>query len=528
MGIVGVGVDFGTFNTKISIVREESPTPILLPLEKAGKKIRDKEGIISSIVTKDGKIGKEAKFDWIKGKEAYTRFKLGIGKDKNEEERAVIFLSQLYKVLVEEIGEESLKKAKITVPNLWNSEKNEIIRDIFKDSGFKLSESGLVLLPEPQASAIYYIYNVNRKISVKNRMLVIDAGAGTTDISLVEFTPENKKLESHKDFNDNIEIAGSHLDLAIAYELLGKKIDYDNVEYRKFLSSLENAKIKYNNRILKDYPNNLNEQIPEEFEFNEKQYLIDYKIIKKAGENYINQVKERLKTIKTNLDKKNIDIDYLITAGGSGELFLIKDAIKDIFKKYPNNEEIRKTAEIRVTDDSIPLGAAIESSGMMSITNDNNNPFCIGIFCDYINSINSLTYKNSDVSYGSYGNYIAIEIVPKGAKLPTKKIRFSDFVYNGDKKFIMKYSGDKNNQFILLKTKNIEELLDEKNLYDKNIEKKYQFTIEKNDNWINKYIDYEIVMDENRIIHINVLVYETEILVGEAFANKRKTFKQFS
>lgn len=528
MGITGVGIDFGTFNTKISIVREESPFPILLPLENAGKKIKDKEGIISSILTKDGKIGKEAKIDWMKGKEAFTRFKLGIGKDKKEEEKCVMFLSQLYKILAQEIGEESLKKAKITVPNLWNSEKNEVIRNIFKDSGFKLSDSGLVLLPEPQASAIYYIYNVNRKINVKNRMLVVDAGAGTTDITLVEFIPESKKLESHKDFNDNIEIAGSHLDLAIAYELIGKKINYDDIEYRKFLSSLENAKIKYNNRIMKDYPNNLSEQTPEEFEFNEKQYFIDHKIIKKAGENYITQVKEKLKTIKVNLDKKNIDIDYLITAGGSGELFLIKEAIKDVFKKYPNNEEIRKTTEIRTTDDSIPLGAAIESSGMMSITNDNNNPFCIGVFCDYINSINSLTYKHNDVSYGSYGNYIAIEIVPKGSKLPTKKIRFSDFVYNNDKKFIMKYSGDKNNQFILLKTKNIEELLDGKNLYDKNIEKRYLFTIEKHEDWINKYIDYEIVMDENRIIHINVLIYETEILLGEPYASERKTFKQFS
>ena len=79
----------------------------------------------------------------------------------------------------------NIKNAVITVPADFNSIQKELIQKSAKKSGFE----NIRLLNEPTAAA--YAYGINQNEKERKKILVIDIGGGTYDITLLKMNGNN-------------------------------------------------------------------------------------------------------------------------------------------------------------------------------------------------------------------------------------------------------------------------------------------------------------------------------------------------
>ncbi|KAJ6254267.1 alpha kinase/elongation factor 2 kinase [Anaeramoeba flamelloides] len=86
----------------------------------------------------------------------------------------------------------------LTVPAIWENQAKEIMRRAFHQAGLISSKNSLNLIfcYEPEAAAIDYFYDHTNKTDFNNKnVLVVDAGGGTIDITLMKPTIVNNKIE---------------------------------------------------------------------------------------------------------------------------------------------------------------------------------------------------------------------------------------------------------------------------------------------------------------------------------------------
>ncbi|KAJ3436212.1 hsp70 family protein [Anaeramoeba flamelloides] len=112
-----------------------------------------------------------------------------------------------YKKFVESVNEHNsrfqLDKNKIdwvlTVPAIWEDQAKEIMRIAFHQAGLISSKDSLNLLfcYEPEVAALDFFHDQKKQIEDDNdkNLLVVDAGGGTIDITLMKSTIENKKIK---------------------------------------------------------------------------------------------------------------------------------------------------------------------------------------------------------------------------------------------------------------------------------------------------------------------------------------------
>ncbi|KAJ3437934.1 alpha kinase/elongation factor 2 kinase [Anaeramoeba flamelloides] len=86
----------------------------------------------------------------------------------------------------------------LTVPAIWENQAKEIMRRAFHQAGLISSKNSLNLIfcYEPEAAAIDYFYDHTNKTDFNNKkLLVVDAGGGTIDITLMKPTIVKNKIE---------------------------------------------------------------------------------------------------------------------------------------------------------------------------------------------------------------------------------------------------------------------------------------------------------------------------------------------
>src|SRR5271163_3603486 len=176
-----VGIDLGTTNSEVAIVRNGQPHVFA----------EDDDPILPSFVglSDDGKllVGKAARNQWVLAPERTIKsIKRKMGQDVKvrlgdqeyrPQEISAVILRALKDRAAAQLGTE-VTKAVITVPAYFNDEQRNATREAGELAGLEVVR----ILNEPTAASLTY----DPKSAELHRILVYDLGGGTFDVSIVQ------------------------------------------------------------------------------------------------------------------------------------------------------------------------------------------------------------------------------------------------------------------------------------------------------------------------------------------------------
>jgi molecular chaperone DnaK len=176
-----LGIDLGTTNSEVSIIRDGKPHVF----------VEDGDPILPSFVglSEDGKllVGKAARNQWVVAPERTVKsIKRKMGQDikvqlgtqeYRPQEISAMILRALKDRASAQLGIE-VKKAVITVPAYFNDDQRSATREAGELAGLEVVR----ILNEPTAASLTY----DPRNTELHRILVYDLGGGTFDVSLVQ------------------------------------------------------------------------------------------------------------------------------------------------------------------------------------------------------------------------------------------------------------------------------------------------------------------------------------------------------
>ena len=111
----------------------------------------------------------------------------------------------------------------ITIPASFDPAARELTAEAARTAGYER----VTVLEEPQAALYSWIQSSEgawrKQVQVGEIILVVDAGGGTTDLSLIAVIEKDGNLELHRiAVGDHILLGGDNMDLALAHVVAGK------------------------------------------------------------------------------------------------------------------------------------------------------------------------------------------------------------------------------------------------------------------------------------------------------------------
>ena len=381
-----LGIDFGTNNTIISFFNDNEVKLL---------KINKSYFIPTKIyINEDNKIycGNQINKNMIKNyKNLIINFKTLLNKNKkiviNEKEFLIdeiifSYLNYIKNLILFKFKNYEKIKIIFSVPSYFDNNKRLILKEFYEKFNFKV----LRIINEPTAASLYYSYN--NITENEEKIMIFDMGCGTLDITI---------LEKEETFFETLDTYGT--------EIGGK--DFTRDIYNKFL---EKNNI-YNENIMDNILWNKCKKIKERFYYHDYN-IIEYKNMKLHLDksDFKKIINNNILKIENYLKDNKKEIDKIIILGGSSRLFFIEELVQKIYKIKPIIYDSPQT---------------IVSKGC----------------CLYGAIISNKVKKNSDIiladivplSIGietSDGNFSII--IPKGTKLPTKKIQRYSTNYQDD------------------------------------------------------------------------------------------------
>jgi molecular chaperone DnaK len=300
-----LGIDFGTTNTVVSYF-ENNKANILI--DGVFKTIKSKIGIKDNIYTCGNYVT-------LNNDELIHNFKTKIGiesMDKN----LIIFFSHLKKLINKKFHNYNLKTV-ITVPSNFNDLQREIIKKNYINAGFNV----LRIINEPSAAALAYGLSISG--SDEEKILVLDLGGGTFDITLL--LKDNGFFEVIHSVGLN-DLGGNDF-TQIIYDFILKQ--YPNInDLNKLWFACQNAKEKLS--WIDNYEIKVND--------------FSYNLNIRKFENLCNNLIERISKILNKLKDEHEDIKYIIMVGNSSKIPQIKQLVQSIFNispwLHPNLESV--------------------------------------------------------------------------------------------------------------------------------------------------------------------------------------------
>lgn len=328
-----IGIDFGTTKTLVARVNPDTKEMEYLRLGRANNHmpttiaIRDKGG--------EFLFGDDAD-DKLKESEEYipcSCFKLDLGNDAPEcqyqgKDNQSHFLTakdltrEFLKYVRGKAEEEwsnpgrQLGKVVITYPVKFSPAQQEDLRQAAEAAGFPHVE----LQYEPEAAG--YAYYIDGKEKAKNKILVIDWGGGTLDISLI--TREGKKFGTHRklsdgDMNMGGEIFDDRLWADVNERMKAKGVTFTPVDARRARPRVRQAK------------EHLSSEETHTLRLARKGKPVCTLILKRAGFNKLiaDSVDKAVDKVQNIISKAAADQkpEMLLLVGGSSRIPLIKEEL---------------------------------------------------------------------------------------------------------------------------------------------------------------------------------------------------------
>ncbi len=239
-----IGIDLGTTNSLVSFVKEGSPR--IIPNERGSRTtpsvvcMQDEGKEIIGVMARNQAV--------LNSKQTVANVKLAMGSQKTyqlnnrtylPEEISGLILARL-KENAEEYLSADISEAVITVPAYFDDNQRRATMQSAALAGIKVRK----LLNEPTAAALAYSCGSNRPDA---RLLVVDLGGGTLDITLVEY---KNKVFQVKATGGSTTLGGVDFDKQIIQHILYdfKKthvcdLSSDNVAYQQLVIQSEKAKV---------------------------------------------------------------------------------------------------------------------------------------------------------------------------------------------------------------------------------------------------------------------------------------------
>lgn len=350
------GIDLGTYSCIVSTL-EKSNDNINIKIVKN----KNSEFTKSIVAIKDFNNVKVGEVDLNSLKISFSRTKGKLGTQRsvrvNNKNTSIQFCAALILKYLRNL-DKNMNYAVVTIPTFYNQSMRNSTIEAAKQAGFV----EVKLIEEPTSAAMYHIYkqytlNKNEFIIKNRRVLVFDIGGGTTDLSLIEFTMDNRnninpevlKIEGE----DNL--GGYLIDILFARKLI--ELASSNIRNEKLIQAYEvinnyvNSYLDKNNDEIYGSDNEINEIIYEFLKAAEyiKIKLSENDIANISIDNFINNevitreefeeiiLEEEmvLKKIEDLLKKFKIanqgNIDDVILVGGTSKIPKIREVVNEVF-----------------------------------------------------------------------------------------------------------------------------------------------------------------------------------------------------
>ena len=354
MDEIFVGIDLGTTNTLACVMKKGKPDFIRFP---------GSQKLLPSVIYVDENqeisVGKlAAKKGTLDPRNVIRSSKTYMGDfEKKWKCNGITFTpTQAATEILKEVKENIIKKMKcdpetvinavITVPAYFNSNQTDETRKAGINAGFNVQQ----IITEPMAAAIAAV----RDLKFDQKIMVIDLGGGTFDLSVLEADQSNNTYKAlcidgdRKLGGDDFDEALQKRFVTIIEDDLGINLASQKAsglaygEYYSMLGQIHNA--AETAKIALSDENDTEINLPNLFTYDGKSYNFEYTLTRKEFDaickDIYDSIFERIRKFISG-NKKLFTVDELaavILAGGSCYIPHIREEVERIFKRDTNSE----------------------------------------------------------------------------------------------------------------------------------------------------------------------------------------------
>ena len=277
------------------------------------------------------------------------------GKDVSPVEISAAVLSEMKKYAEEYLGEE-VTDAVVTVPAYFTDSQRQATKDAGKIAGLNV----LRILNEPTAASLLY-HKDNTK---EEKVIVVDVGAGTSDISILELGGGVVEVLGTK---GDMFLGGTDFDQVVVNWVADEFKKTDGIDLRTDKMALQRLKdVAEEAKKALSGTAEADINLPFITASADGPRHLNMKLSKAKFENMISPLVEKILVLcKTVLNEAKLtvtDIDEVILAGGSTRVPAVKKIVEDFFGK--------KADKSISPDLAISEGAAIQASILIGETTD--------------------------------------------------------------------------------------------------------------------------------------------------------------
>ncbi|MCZ6679268.1 MAG: Hsp70 family protein [Candidatus Poribacteria bacterium] len=331
-----VGIDLGTTNSEVAIIREGRP---LVIADAAGKQIvpsfvgRSPTGemLVGELARNQYTVDPERTIKSIKRKMGSDE-RVNLGEETYTPPEISAFILRRLKSMAEEFLGESVEQAVITVPANFSDKQRQATKDAGEIAGLEV----LRIINEPTAAAL--AYRLDRE---EDQFLVVyDLGGGTFDVSVIEI---NSGVVEVRASHGNTELGGDDFDAALVKYIAedfkqqhGIDLQADRRSLARLTRAAEAAKIQ-----LSDAPF---AQIREEFIATQdgKPLHLEMEIERSRFEALVSDMLEStIECVQQALEDASLsadEINKVLLVGGSTRIPRVADILEDVMMAQPHLE----------------------------------------------------------------------------------------------------------------------------------------------------------------------------------------------